>query len=159
MIHEDWICANCQGHNFSRREDCYRCKKPKDEQSMIVPVVKQIQQTQKPLDLYETPDNQYKTEYKDQNCLMLRGHQIKFLKDDKEIRDKFKGFNIVEVRLVSDKQENCNKDFLFIEFISQKEAQRAFDYVQLNCPHKSCQLQTKLFLNGHPVTVSYSKGN
>lgn len=26
----DWTCPGCQGHNFSKREDCFKCGKPKE---------------------------------------------------------------------------------------------------------------------------------
>ena len=25
----DWLCPKCNGHNYSRREDCYKCKTAK----------------------------------------------------------------------------------------------------------------------------------
>ena len=29
----DWICGQCQGNNFARRTDCFKCRAPKDESS------------------------------------------------------------------------------------------------------------------------------
>mmetsp|Transcript_11862 Transcript_11862/g.20064 ORF Transcript_11862/g.20064 Transcript_11862/m.20064 type:complete len:124 (-) Transcript_11862:679-1050(-) len=39
-VHEDWICSQCKGVNFSRRTDCYKCKNEKTKECLIVPYVK-----------------------------------------------------------------------------------------------------------------------
>ena len=40
-VHEDWYCVYCDCKNFSRRNVCFKCQKPKTLNCRIVPVIKQ----------------------------------------------------------------------------------------------------------------------
>ena len=42
IVHEDWLCSNCQSQNFSKRTSCFKCQTVKPKEPEIIPVIKNI---------------------------------------------------------------------------------------------------------------------
>lgn len=117
IVKSDWICGNCNGQNFAKRNECYRCSQPKSENSLLVnpsgePLVDTIMTT-------DTPGT----------FLVAQGFNPLMTEDD--IANIFRQFAVVKsCVLVMDYSKQISRGIAYIEFHTVEYAAFCIDGVR-----------------------------
>ena len=117
ILKSDWICGHCNGQNFAKRNECYRCSQPKSENSLLVnpsgePLVDTIMTT-------DTPGT----------FLVAQGFNPLISED--EIANIFRQFAVVKsCVLVMDYSKQISRGIAYIEFHTVEYAAFCIDGVK-----------------------------
>ena len=117
IVKSDWICGHCNGQNFAKRNECYRCSQPKSENSLLVnpsgePLVDTIMTT-------DTPGT----------FLVAQGFNPLMSEDD--IANIFRQFAVVKsCVLIMDYSKQMSRGIAYIEFHTVEYAAFCIDGVK-----------------------------
>ncbi|XP_052449769.1 RNA-binding protein 10-like isoform X2 [Carassius gibelio] len=165
---EDWLCNKCGVQNFKRREKCFKCRVPKSEAELKLPLVpnslplgqlKDSAQGLLPLPaIYQTAaplinlsSSSSAAEVANDTLILRNLGPHTTLEAILSALAPFATLSPSNVRLIKDKQTQLNRGFAFLQLTTIVEASQLLQILQ--------SLQPPLSIDGKLISVEFAKGS